>query len=209
MVRLCLQSIFLGLFGLVFLTPLLAYGPPMPSQPTRGFQMVVPEQRSTYFIGLEHNTALSRKVSQLRNQGYELSNGGAVVFNDWYSTHWQDLHLSWMTQLNRQWGLVWGFGTGERGAKYTIDPSVQLGFVFQQPLSRHTTLSVRATTRLGGRLREKPCMAVYTLQGYDEPQPVNCRLAATQLAPEDTLPLLFNDSPLDRMRLHIRYMWVF
>lgn len=187
-----------------------AYGSYAPTTSSRVFKSVVVQQPArTHFIGIQHSPSLSRQVSQLRNQGYELSSGDPVDFKKWYSTSWQDLHLTWMTQVNQRLGLIWGFGTGERGSKYTIDPSLQLGFVFQQPLNKHSALTFRATTRMGGRLREKACMATYTLLGYDEPQPVNCRLAATQLAPEDTLPFLFNDPPSDRMQLNIRYMWIF
>lgn len=174
------------------------------------FQNLVPVQRgNTHLIGLQYGSSLSRQVSQLRSQGYELSSGGAVDFDSWYSTSWQDLQLTWMTQISPRLGLIWGLGTGERGEKYIIDPSLQLGFVFQQPTGKQSTFTFRVSTRVGGRLREKTCMATYTLLGYDKPQPVNCRLAATELAPEDTLQFLFNDSPSDRMQLNVRYMWLF
>ena len=48
----------------------------------------------------------------------------------WYGRTWTDTHLAWMTQASPQWGLIWGFGTGERADKYTIAPSVKLGLAF-------------------------------------------------------------------------------
>lgn len=193
-----------------FTTPMHAFETQSPPPLSRTFQNLVLEQRgNTHFIGLQYGSSLSRQVSQLRSQGYELSAGEAVDFDGWYSTSWQDLQLTWMTQIDPRLGLIWGMGTGERGDKYTIDPSMQLGFVFQQPIGKQSTFTFRAATRVGGRLREKTCMATYTLLGYDKPQPVNCRLAATQLAPEDTLQFLFNDSPSDRMQLNVLYMWLF
>jgi hypothetical protein len=193
-----------------FIAPVHAFEAQSPPHFARTFQNLVPEQRgNTHFIALQYGSSLSRQVSQLRSQGYELSSGEAVNFDGWYSTSWQDLQLAWMTQVSPRLGLIWGMGTGERGEKYGIDPSLQLGFVFHQPIGKQSTFTFRASTRVGGRLREKTCMATYTLLGYDKPQPVNCRLAATELAPEDTLQFLFNDSPSDRMQLNVGYTWSF
>jgi hypothetical protein len=165
----------------------------------------VPSYTQTHWVGVQFGTAHSRQMLNISRQGYELSNGQPVTFDRWYRSQWQDLQLTFMTQLSPQWGVLWGIGTGERAPKYQIDPSVQLGLLFQQPMGAHSTWSVRATTRLGGRLREKTCSASYGIEGYETPQTVNCRLAASVLKPEDTLNHLINEAPRDRFLLNIRY----
>lgn len=161
----------------------------------------------TYLLDIRQGSALSRQVSQASAQGFELSGGAPVRFDRWYGSAWKDLQLSWMTQWHPQWGLIWGWSTGERGAKYRIDPSVQLGFVFQQPLGRDSSWSLRATTRLGGRLRESACVADYGDIGGV--QAVNCRLAASVLPPAQTLRLLWNDPPHDRVSWRLRFVHAF
>jgi len=160
--------------------------------------------QKTHLIGVQYGSALSREVSGFRGQSYELSGGELIRFDRWYRTHWQDLQLNWLTEVNPQLGFIWGFGTGERGPKYRIQPSMQLGFLFQQPLSKQSAWSARFTTRLGGALKEKTCLADYGDIGGV--QTVNCRLAATELPPEETLKYLLNESPRDRMVFAVRYV---
>jgi hypothetical protein len=155
-------------------------------------------------IGIQYGSALSHTVGNFRGQSYELSGGELVRFDRWYRTHWQDMQLTWLTEFNTQLGLIWGLSTGERGAKYQIDPSMQLGFLFQQPLSKQSVWSLRATTRLGGRLKEKTCLADYGDIGGV--QSVNCRLAASNLPPVETLKYLLNEAPRDRLMLAVRYV---
>lgn len=163
-------------------------------------------QTATHWIGLEHHTPLSRQVSQFRNQGYELSGGQAINFNTWYSTDWQDMRLSWLTQVHPSWGFIWGFGTGERGQKYRIDPSLQLGLLMNQAIDPHSAWSLKVSTRVGGRLKEKPCEAFYNADPASGMQTVNCRLAASELPPEETLQYLLNTPPDDRLSLTVRYV---
>ena len=167
---------------------------------------ILPSDHKTHWIDIQFGTALSAQMRNLSREGYELSTGQPIQFDRWYRSQWQDLQLTFMTELDPQWGLLWGFGTGERGPKYRIDPSLQLGFLFQQPLSKHSAWSVRVTTRLGGRLREKTCLATYGIQGYEAPQAVNCRLAASELTPQETLKFLINEAPRDRFTLNVRYV---
>lgn len=173
--------------------------------PMYGFMAYVPSStQSTHLIGIQYGSALSRQVGGVRGQSYELSGGELVRFDRWYGTRWQDMQLTWLTELNPRLGVIWGFGTGERGPKYRIAPSMQLGFLYQQPLSKLSAWSVRATTRLGGRLREKTCIADYGDIGGV--QAVNCRLAASELQPKETLKYLLDESPRDRWVLAVRYV---
>lgn len=190
------------LLALVFMTQGLTYAQNLPSH---GFMdYVLTSSQKTQLIGIQYGSALSRKVSSVRDQSYELSAGDLVRFDRWYGTQWQDMQLTWLTEVNSQLGLIWGMSTGEQGPKYRIDPSVQLGFLFQQPLSKLSAWSVRATTRLGGSLKEKTCVADYGDIGGV--QSVNCRLAATELPPEETLKYLMNESPRDRLVFAVRYV---
>ncbi len=173
--------------------------------PDQGFkEFVSPSTQKTHLIGVQQGSALSREVSGYRSQQFNLSNGELVRFSHWYKTNWQELQLTWLTQINSQLGLIWGGGTGERGPKYRIDSSLQLGFLFEQPLSNQSAWSLRATTRLGGRLKEKTCSADFGNIGGI--QTVNCRLAATHLPPEETLKYLLNEAPRDRLLISLRYV---
>lgn len=190
------------LLALMFVTHGLTHAQNLPSY---GFMAYVPtSSHKTHLIGIQYGSALSKEVSSVRGQGYELSTGDLVRFDRWYGTQWQDMQLTWLTEVNSQLGLIWGMSTGEQGPKYRIDPSVQVGFLFQQPLSKLSAWSVRATTRLGGSLKEKTCVADYGDIGGV--QSVNCRLAATELPPEETLKYLMNESPRDRLVFSMRYV---
>lgn len=158
---------------------------------------------ATHLLDLRQGSALSRQVRNFQGGGYELSNGQRVSFRDWYETSWQDVHLTWLTQVNKNFGLIFGLGTGERGAKYSIAPSLSLGFIAQAETGKNALLTFRAVAVMGGALKEKTCSADYgELGGVKE---VNCRLAASELAPEDTLAYLLNEKPQDRLQLSLRW----
>ena len=163
--------------------------------------MPLPSTGSTSLIELRQGSELSRQVRSLQGQGYESSGGERVVFSYWYSSNWTDMRATWMTQLSASTGFIWGLGTGEHGPKYHIAPSLKLGFIHRETLAHHTVLTLRATTTLGGRLREKSCTADYGDIGGV--QTVNCRLAASNLEPAETLRYLFNESPRDRHQFSV------
>ncbi len=162
---------------------------------------------STHLIEAEQGSLLSARVAGLVGGGFETSGGSWVGFDRWYSTRWLDARFSWMTQLSPGFGVIWGLSTGERGAKYQIQPSLKLGFVFHTQVTRRASLSVRAATILGGRLREQPCVAHYGDIGGV--QSVNCRMAASVLPPDQTLGYLFNEKPFNRNTFSIQYAWYF
>lgn len=166
-----------------------------------------PTARPTSLIGVQQGSDLSSRMRSLKGQGFETSGGDRVDFAAWYSTNWTDLRITWMTQLSSHTGLIWGVGTGERGAKYRISPSLKLGLIHQAQVGRHTTLTLRATTTLGGRLRERPCTADYGAIGGV--QAVNCRLAASQLDPAETLRHLFNDTARDQRQVSVLFSYAF
>lgn len=172
-----------------------------------GWAFSLPSTRSTSLIEVRQGTDLSSRVRGLKGQGFESSGGDRVDFDAWYSTNWTDLRLAWMTQLTRDTGLIWGAGTGERGAKYRISPSFKLGLIHQARLGRRTTFTVRATTTLGGRLRERPCTADYGDIGGV--QAVNCRLAASDMEPAETLRYLFNDTARDQRQVSVLFSHTF
>lgn len=149
--------------------------------------------QSTYLIEVTQDLYLSQKAKNLRSGGFETSNGRWVDFDRWYSAKWQDTRVSWMTQINPNFGLVWGVSSGEKAEKYSIDPGLRLGFLMQKQVSKHSHLSISGSTVIGGRLKEKTCMADYgEIGGVQE---VNCRLAASVLEPSKTLNYLYNQKP--------------
>lgn len=167
----------------------------------------LPSTRSTSLIEIRQGSDLSSRMRGLKGQGFESAGGDRVDFAAWYSTHWTDLRVAWMTQLSSETGLIWGVGTGERGAKYRITPSLKLGLIHQARLGRGTTFTLRATTTLGGRLRESPCTADYGDIGGV--QLVNCRLAASELEPVETLRHLFNDTARDQRQVSVLFSHAF
>lgn len=133
-----------------------------------------------------------------RVTGYELADGTWVPFAPWYHTDWPDTRVDMLTQFGDDFGLLWGFGTGERGAKFTIDPSLRVGFVAQAHPSPNTLLSLTVRAIAWGNLNEKTCEGDYgEIAGVET---VNCRLAATPLPPAETLQYLAHAEP---NRLHI------
>ncbi|MFO0327620.1 MAG: hypothetical protein ACK53A_06425 [Gemmatimonadota bacterium] len=100
-----------------------------------------------------------------------------------------------------------GVSSGERGRKYEIEPGAKLGFVYHPQPTRSMSLSVRAPRILGGRLRERSCVANYGEIGGV--QAVNCRLAASVLPPGQTLGYLFNDKPYNKDVSFVQFAWNF
>lgn len=158
---------------------------------------------NTYLIDIGQGSQLSQVMRSSQTGGFETANGNWISFKGWYSTNWTDSRLAMMTQLTPWLGLIWGASTGELGEKYTIDPSVKVGLVVRHDFAKNSSLSFKATTILGGSLREKSCIADYGEIGGQ--QKVNCRLAATPLAPADTLQYLYNMKPLNSYFLSLQY----
>lgn len=158
---------------------------------------------STYLIELQQGSDLSEKMGNLQGGSYETSDGRPVSFQRWYRTRWTDARITWMTQVTPNWGVIWGFSTGERGEKYEIQPSLKLGFAFQTSIDRTSSFSLKATTIIGGRLKEKPCSADYGEIGGV--QTVNCRLAATEMEPSKTLDYLLDYAPRNRNVFLVQY----
>lgn len=126
-----------------------------------------------------------------------------MPFDVWYGEDaLPDLKFAFLTPVGPDVGFLWGFGTGDSGEKYWIEPSLKLGVIARQPLSEHAEIVGRMSFVVGGRLKERTCMADYGAIGGV--QTVNCRLADTPLRPEDTLDFLFDRRPGDQVELSLR-----
>lgn len=161
---------------------------------------------NTFLMGLEYGTEQSRKANSLGYGGFELAKGGDVDFSHWYRTKWKDTSITFMTQLSPNFGVIWGFNTGEKGPKYYISPGLTLGFAGMHKLSKTVTLSFKATTQFGSRLTEEACTADYGELGGV--QVVNCRLAAAPMEPAETLKYLANEGP-NKHKISINLVWQF
>jgi hypothetical protein len=165
---------------------------------------------STNLIELKQGSELSDLVAIYSNGGYESAYGNRIAFNSWYrpKNQWVDTKISFMTQLNKDFGLLWGVGTGENGGKYNISPSVKFGFIYRVPYDRGDSgVYLRLTSILGGRLKEKSCVADYGQIGGN--REVNCRLAAGVDVPEDTLRNLMNQRPYNQNTISVVYKLFF
>lgn len=146
---------------------------------------------------------LSSQVNDMASGTGLLSDGTEYSFSRWYSSNWEDLRFTMMTPVSDNLGIYWGFGTGESGNKYQIDPSVKLGFVATEPITDNSFLSLSFSVVLGGYLREETCTADYGAIGGL--QTVNCRMASSPLPPADTLDFLVDEPPADQVSISLRY----
>jgi hypothetical protein len=160
---------------------------------------------ASYLLFIKQDTALTLKARALREGGYETAGGTPVNFSRWYSPSAPDVHAAWITQIDHNFGLIWGFSTGESAEKYTIAPSLRLGFTYQVEPKKNNLFSLTANAVIGGELREKSCTADYG--GIGGVQQVNCRLAATPLTPEETLNYLEYAKPESSARLTYTYVF--
>lgn len=138
----------------------------------------------THLLDIRQGSARSDTVRGASRGGYELTAGRRIDLRDWYSSRWTDLEIDFLTEIDRDFGIIWGLSTGERGEKYRITPGLKLGFIYSTRPTERTTLTLTATTRLGSVLSERPCTADYGAIGGV--QQVNCRLAASTLPPAET-----------------------
>jgi hypothetical protein len=157
----------------------------------------------TYLLNVTHRWRLYEFVQKLGDGGYELSDGKYVDFRKWYAQRWIDIQFDFMTQLNDDFGLLWGISTGEWGEKYRISPAFKIGLIGQKRFGANHSVSISVTKLFGGKLRERPCTADYGDIGGV--QIVNCRLAASVLEPSETLGYLIKLKPRDHTWLGLRY----
>lgn len=156
--------------------------------------------RSLDLIDIHQGGGFSDLIQFLSNGGYELavapddtSPPPFQSFGPWYNTYWRDFTLEWLLSLSDDFGITFGLSTGERGAKYKIDPSVELGIIAQSHPRPNATLSLSLSTNLWGHLTEYPCTGDY---GDGTLYTVNCRLAADPfISPSDSLNYLLNEDP--------------
>ena len=165
----------------------------------------IAQEMTTSLVDIHQGSPLSDRARGLGGGGYELQDGSRISFNRWYHASWVDMHVDLLTQITEDTGILWGFGTGEEGEKYRIEPSLKLGFLTQMHPGPNSTLSLSLTTTLGGKLTEKPCEANYGDLGTYS---VNCRLAASEMAPEETLKYLVNAKP-ESQHLWLNYRVTF
>jgi hypothetical protein len=162
--------------------------------------------QDTYLLDVYAGSARSDLATGLRSGGYELSDGSAVNFDDWYKPRLPDLTVLLFSELSPNFGISWGLSSGEVAQKYKINPALHVGFTVQTELFANATLSLTIQTLLGGRLREKSCTADYEEEGISE---VNCRLAASLLPPEETLNYLLDVSAQTETRITLRLQYSF
>lgn len=162
----------------------------------------------TYLILAQQGTLMSKKVSDIRYQSIENAFGQKISFEKWYKNkyNWIDSQFMWLTQVDKNSGILWGFTTGEKGEKYFIKPSVSIGLLQRYEINKNSSISFQMSFQFGGRLKERSCIADYGEVGGI--QRVNCRLAATELEPKETLKYLFNEEPKDHQFM-IKYQLIF
>ncbi|MDP2084503.1 MAG: hypothetical protein Q8K20_04840 [Gemmobacter sp.] len=161
---------------------------------------------SSFLMEIGSGSARSELVKRISYGGYELDDGTPVNFSDWYTPALPDLRAVFLTEVADGVGITWGLSTGERGKKYRIAPALHLGLILQREVFPNAVISLSVSTKLGGRLSERTCMADYGIFGRAE---VNCRLAASELSPEDTLAYLLKGRARDESRVALRFSWRF
>ena len=157
----------------------------------------------THLVNMTHGTRLSEAAQDLARGGYELAGGEYMDFRTFYRQNWREMRFDFMTQLNDNVGVLWAVSTGERGPKYRIAPGFKIGFILQVQPTPMSSLSLSMSKILGSRLRELPCTADYGDVGGV--QQVNCRLAASELPPAETLKYSLNMRAPDHGWIGFRY----
>ena len=172
-----------------------------------GAATAAPSFGDTRVLEVRLGSQRSELMDTLRFGGYELADGTAISFENWYKTRMPELDFRFITPLGPNMGFTWGFSTGERGEKYTIDPALRIGLLYRIDLDRARWVTLSMTTVLGGNLREAPCTADFGAIGGV--QSVNCRLAATPLPPQETLQYLIRQSGFRETRISISFTMQF
>ena len=149
----------------------------------------------------------SDRVDRLQSGGGILSDGTPYSFRPWYDGDLGDLRLTMFTPTSENFGVYWGFGTGESGEKYEIEPSLKVGFLATERIGERSLLSLSVSDVVGGYLREKTCTADYGAIGGV--QTVNCRMAGSVLPPSETLTYLVDEPPGDQVRVSLNYRYRF
>ncbi len=147
--------------------------------------------KQTQILNFTDDIPKSETARDFQGLGYELAGGDFQSFEDWYARDHFSLYVEAITPLDPNFALHWGVSTGEAGEKYEIDPALKLGFRYVWALENNAELLFFAHHMFGGDFREKACVADYGEIGGV--QNVNCRLAASELASEDTLEYLVRD----------------
>ena len=162
----------------------------------------------TALIDVHQGSSLDGTVWALGTGGYELSDATPIYLRHWYTTQRPNVSASWLTEIRPDFGVTWRFQTGEHGDKYHINPALNLGIIMVDQLSAQSTLSFTANGVIGGWLKESTCQADYGAIGSGI-QTVNCRLAASELPPAETLKYLANVPPPDWLVLGVRLAFRF
>lgn len=160
----------------------------------------------TFLMDVYTGSARSALVKAAARGGYELADGTPLRFEAWYTPRLPDISVVFLTEVSGSFGLIWGLSTGEHGEKYRIAPAVNLGLILQQELFPNAVLTFSATTTIGGRLSERTCTADYGIFGTAQ---VNCRLAATDMRPDETLSYLLTGRGRDEGRIMLSFNWRF
>lgn len=162
------------------------------------------QERSINVIDLYQGGGFSDLAALAATQGYELSGGEPVALSKWYTPALRELSIDFLTTLDADDGIIWGFSTGEAGEKYTIDPAVRLGIIKQWHPSPRSTLTLTVTTSLWGHFSEKTCEGDFTSIG-EGIETVNCRLAASTIPVDETLQYLWDQDP-SRLKIMLSYV---
>ena len=162
---------------------------------------------NTFLLDLRMGSSRSDIASGLARGGYELDDGSPIDFADWYTARFPDFNVKFLTSVSDDFGLVWGFSTGERGKKYRIDPGLWIGFIYRHEITSRSDWTLSAISMLGGNFTERDCVGNWP--EFGGPQRVNCRLAATPLPPKDTLRFLVRERGFRETRVSLRYQFRF
>jgi hypothetical protein len=161
----------------------------------------------TTLLEIRREQAPARELEIVKFGGYELADGRYQSFSQWYAGRLTTTRAEFVTQLAPGLALLWGLSTGENREKYRLQPAARIGLLAIQPLGPRASVSLSARTTFAGRLQERPCTADYGAIGGV--QRVNCRLAASELVPEDTLKYLWNFRPPDHTQVTLRLTTLF
>ena len=160
----------------------------------------------TGLLHIRQGGLLTNMARRLGDATIESSAGEKIPLWKMYEAKWTDFRVLWMTQAGPNTGIIWGASTGEKALRYEIEPSLVIGGFHRIELGKGASLSLSGTAVVGGWLKEKPCVGDYGEIGGV--QKVNCRLAASELAPSETLKYLAKEPPKEDVQFMVRFHYV-
>jgi len=159
---------------------------------TNGVYDIFFKDKSSHFnlIDIRFENHMQSIARSLSRSVIQMEDGELNSLRSFYIPDFPNVGLTFSTRVSDEHYWIIGFDTGTQGDKYIIYPSIQFGWYSKFYLSRNLVFEANVSLRLGGRFKEKSCIADFG--SIASSKEINCRLADSILPPNETLNYLAN-----------------